>query len=120
MNYWVVSLMDCQIKITDNKAVWKIQAALALIFLLNPFLGVLSTLFFVFVSKEKSMAFYLVIILTLFMWCLQSTRSFHLGEPSDLAGNYYYNFHLLPFINFGTIFKLTPVSLLLLCAYLLL
>ena len=48
--------MDCQIKITDNKAVWKIQAALALIFLLNPFLGVLSTLFFVFVSKEKSMA----------------------------------------------------------------
>ena len=41
--------MDCQIKITDNKAVWKIQAALALIFLLNPFLGVLSTLFFVFV-----------------------------------------------------------------------
>lgn len=28
--------------------------------------------------------------------------------------------HLLPFINFGTIFKLTPVSLLLLCAYLLL
>ena len=85
--------MDCQIKITDNKAVWKIQAALALIFLLNPFLGVLSTLFFVFVSKEKSMAFYLVIILTLFMWCLQSTRSFHLGEPSDWAGNYYYNFH---------------------------
>ena len=78
MNYWEVSLMDCQIKITDNKAVWKIQAALALIFLLNPFLGVLSTLFFVFVSKEKSMAFYLVIILTLFMWCLQSTRSFHL------------------------------------------
>ena len=57
MNYWEVSLMDCQIKITDNKAVWKIQAALALIFLLNPFLGVLSTLFFVFVSKEKSMAF---------------------------------------------------------------
>lgn len=56
MNYWEVSLMDCQIKITDNKAVWKIQAALALIFLLNPFLGVLSTLFFVFVSKEKSMA----------------------------------------------------------------
>ena len=53
MNYWEVSLMDCQIKITDNKAVWKIQAALALIFLLNPFLGVLSTLFFVFVSKEK-------------------------------------------------------------------
>ena len=50
MNYWEVSLMDCQIKITDNKAVWKIQAALALIFLLNPFLGVLSTLFFVFVS----------------------------------------------------------------------
>lgn len=47
--------MDCQIKITDNKAVWKIQAALALIFLLNPFLGVLSTLFFVFVSKEKSL-----------------------------------------------------------------
>ena len=93
MNYWEVSLMDCQIKITDNKAVWKIQAALALIFLLNPFLGVLSTLFFVFVSKEKSMAFYLVIILTLFMWCLQSTRSFHLGEPSDWAGNYYYNFH---------------------------
>ena len=44
MNYWEVSLMDCQIKITDNKAVWKIQAALALIFLLNPFLGVLSTL----------------------------------------------------------------------------
>ena len=79
MNYWEVSLMDCQIKITDNKAVWKIQAALALIFLLNPFLGVLSTLFFVFVSKEKSMAFYLVIILTLFMWCLQSTRSFHLA-----------------------------------------
>ena len=39
MNYWEVSLMDCQIKITDNKAVWKIQAALALIFLLNPFLG---------------------------------------------------------------------------------
>ena len=37
MNYWEVSLMDCQIKITDNKAVWKIQAALALIFLLNPF-----------------------------------------------------------------------------------
>ena len=55
MNYWEVSLMDCQIKITDNKAVWKIQAALALIFLLNPFLGVLSTLFFVFVSKEKSL-----------------------------------------------------------------
>ena len=27
------------------------------------------------------------------MWCLQSTRSFHLGEPSDWAGNYYYNFH---------------------------
>lgn len=171
MNYWEVSLMDCQIKITDNKAVWKIQAALALIFLLNPFLGVLSTLFFVFVSKEKSMAFYLVIILTLFMWCLQSTRSFHLGEPSDWAGNYYYNFHnaaitdtltylffttkeyvwqafnligyylfdgdflsLCEFhccfdlyvhicchlLNFGTIFKLTPVSLLLLCAYLLL
>ena len=35
MNYWEVSLMDCQIKITDNKAVWKIQAALALIFLLT-------------------------------------------------------------------------------------
>lgn len=53
MNYWEVSLMDCQIKITDNKAVWKIQAALALIFLLNPFLGVLSTLFFCFCFKRK-------------------------------------------------------------------
>lgn len=92
MNYWEVSLMDCQIKITDNKAVWKIQAALALIFCLTLFGGTVNIVF-VFVSKEKSMAFYLVIILTLFMWCLQSTRSFHLGEPSDWAGNYYYNFH---------------------------
>ena len=83
MNYWEVSLMDCQIKITDNKAVWKIQAALALIFLLNPFLGVLSTLFFVFVSKEKSMAFYLVIILTLFMWCLQSTCLLYTSDAAD-------------------------------------
>ena len=53
--------MDCQIKITDNKAVWKIQAALALIFLLNPFLGVLSTLFFVFVSKEKALTLHVAL-----------------------------------------------------------
>lgn len=91
MNYWEVSLMDCQIKITDNKAVWKIQAALALIFLLNPFWGTVNIVFcFCFKRKINGI---LVIILTLFMWCLQSTRSFHLGEPSDWAGNYYYNFH---------------------------
>lgn len=28
MNYWEVSLMDCQIKITDNKAVWKISGSI--------------------------------------------------------------------------------------------
>ena len=54
MNYWEVSLMDCQIKITDNKAVWKIQAALALIFLLNPFLGVRQHCFlFLFQKKNQ-------------------------------------------------------------------
>ena len=54
MNYWEVSLMDCQIKITDNKAVWKIQAALALIFLLNPFWGYCQHCFlFLFQKKNQ-------------------------------------------------------------------
>ncbi len=94
MNYWEVSLMDCQIKITDNKAVWKIQAALALIFLLNPFLGVSCQHCFLFLFQKKNQWHS---TWSLFLPCscgiLQSTRSFHLGEPSDWAGNYYYNFH---------------------------
>ena len=61
-------------------------------FLLNLF-GVIVNIVFCFCfKKENQWHSYLVIILTLFMWCLQSTRSFHLGELSDWAGNYY-NFH---------------------------
>lgn len=52
MNYWEVSLMDCQIKITDNKAVWKIQAALALIFCLTLFGGTVNIVF-CFCFKRK-------------------------------------------------------------------
>ncbi len=75
------------------KTLWWIVAALSLVFLLNPFLGTMAFLVFAFVSREKAVAPCVTVALTLFMWCLQSTRSFHFGEPSDWAGNYYFNFH---------------------------
>lgn len=90
MRYSMNNLFEAD---TNNpKSVWQIWVALSLVFLLNPFLGTMAFLLFAFMSQEKSAAPYVVVVLTLFMWCLQSTRSFHFGESSDWAGNYYYNF----------------------------
>lgn len=93
MEYLNKTITNCSISANDRGSVWKVSLVLGLVFVLNPFIGVMVTLFFSFVSREKSIAPFTVVLLALFMWCLQSTRTFNLTEHSDWAGNYYYNFH---------------------------
>ncbi len=69
-----------------------ILTALSVVFLFNPFLGMVAALCYAFVSRERTAGKYAAAVLLLFLWCLQSTRSFHYGEQSDWYGNYYYNF----------------------------
>lgn len=66
--------------------------ALVIVFIINPILGTLCTLFISFVTQDKRFAILDVILLSLLMWLVQSTRSFHMNEASDWAGNFAINF----------------------------
>lgn len=66
--------------------------ALVILFIVNPIIGTLCTLFLSFTTQDKRFAIFDVILLSLLMWLIQSTRSFHMNEPSDWAGNFAVNF----------------------------
>lgn len=65
---------------------------LIILFVINPMVGTLCALFLSFATQDKRFAVLDVILLSLLMWLIQSTRSFHINEPSDWAGNFAVNF----------------------------
>lgn len=69
-----------------------IYVILSVCFMLNPAVTTIGTLLLSFFANDKRFAPIDVAFLFLYMWLAQSTRSFHLNEPSDWAGNYYINF----------------------------
>lgn len=69
-----------------------IYVILSVCFMLNPAVTTIGTLLLSFFANDKRFAPIDVVFLFLFMWLAQSTRSFHLNEPSDWAGNFYINF----------------------------
>lgn len=74
--------------------------ALVILFIVNPIIGTLCTLFLSFATQDKHFAVLDVILLSLLMWLIQSTRSFHMNEPSDWAFNYVINFSLIENLSF--------------------
>lgn len=74
--------------------------ALVILFIVNPIIGTLCTLFLSFATQDKHFAVLDVILLSLLMWLIQSTRSFDMNEPSDWAFNYVINFSLIENLSF--------------------
>ena len=63
-----------------------------LLFLINPTIATITILSYLFVANKKENAVWAMVILLLYIWCFQSTRSFSLNEPMDWANGYYINF----------------------------
>lgn len=73
---------------------------LVILFVVNPIIGTLCTFFLSFTTQDKRFAVLDVILLSLLMWLVQSTRSFHMNEPSDWAGNFAINFAQIEKLSF--------------------
>lgn len=77
----------------SNLIIRIIYLVFIIFFIINPFLSIICLLLFSFIIQDKRLALFDVILLTLLMWLIQSTRSFSLYEYSDWAGNYVINFN---------------------------
>ena len=70
----------------DKKVLYGIMMVLSLIFVISPLAGMLVTLLFTWFFKTWRMAKFGTVILVLFMWCVESTRTFSIGERGDFPG----------------------------------
>lgn len=106
MKYFI-SVEHLTYKETQCIAFRIVCVALVILFIVNPIIGTLCTLFLSFATQDKRFAVLDVILLSLLMWLVQSTRSFHINEPSDWAGNYAVNFAQIKNLNFVNYIFLT-------------
>ena len=70
----------------DKRVMYGIMAVLSVLFVVSPLAGMLITLLFAWFFKTWRMAKFATVILVLFMWCLESTRTFSMGERGDFPG----------------------------------
>ena len=92
---------------TNYLDVQRIFLVFIIFFILNPFIATIGFLIFSFVTQDKRLALFNVILLSLLMWLIQSTRIFSINEASDWAGNYIINFNSIKTKGFADYIFLT-------------
>lgn len=70
----------------DKKIIYGIMMVLSVLFVISPLAGMLVTLLFAWFFKTWRLAKFTTVILALFMWCMESTRTFSIGERGDFPG----------------------------------
>ena len=87
-------------KIIRDRYYYLFLIFIGILFLINPSVGTISMLFLSFIANDKRLAIPSLVIIIMYIWCFQSTRSFNILEYSDWTGGYYIEFCRVPYTSF--------------------
>lgn len=71
---------------TGGKMLLALQMTLSVIFIINPLAGVFLVIFTAWFFNTWRMSRFTTVLLAMFMWCVESTRTFSMGERGDFPG----------------------------------
>lgn len=82
-----------------NRTITLLISFAVLLYIVNPTIGTITILSYMFIVNKKENAIWAMVVLLLYIWCFQSTRSFSISEPMDWA-NYCVNFNQVSDLSF--------------------